>query len=168
VTGTSRQDWHIVHLIEVPEAVPRLTRWFVEEWGPYYGPGGPGDAGSDLAACRGRDALPICLVALSAGEEVLGTAALKSDSVGSELGVGPWLAAVLVGEDHRGQGVGTALVEAIEAEARRLGFASIYSSTDSAAGMLERRGWQAFGTVESLRGPATVYRRRFKDAGRQA
>jgi hypothetical protein len=29
--------------------------------------------------------------------EVPGTAALKSESVGSEIGVGPWLAAVLVG-----------------------------------------------------------------------
>ena len=45
-------------------------------------PNGPGDAKSDLAACRSRDELPICLVALSMDGEVLGTAALKSESVG--------------------------------------------------------------------------------------
>ena len=113
----------------------------------------------DLAASRSRDALPICLVALNIDGDVLGTAALRSEWVGSELGVSPWLAAVLVGKSHQGKGVGTALVEAIEDEARRLGFDAIYTSTDTAASILARRGWQAFGTTESLRGPLTVFRR---------
>ena len=72
----------------------------------YYGPGGPGDAEGDLAACRGRGALPICLVALNTNGDVLGTAALKTESVGGEIGAGPWLAALLVGKDHRGKGCG--------------------------------------------------------------
>ena len=156
--ANTRQDLRIVHLAEAPEAAPTLARWFVAEWAPWYGPGGAGDAEADLAACRSREALPICLVALSDGGDVLGTAALKTDSVGSELGVGPWLAAILVGPAHRRRGVGSALVAAIEGEAARLGFAAIYTSTDAAAAMLERRGWQAFGTTRSLRGPITVYR----------
>ena len=82
----SHQDIHIVHLFEVPELAPTLERWFIEEWTPWYGPDGPGDAESDLSACRSRDELPICLVALNVDVEVLGTAALKSESVGSELG----------------------------------------------------------------------------------
>ncbi len=155
---TSHQNIHIVHLLEAPELAPTLVRWFIEEWTPWYGPDGPGDAETDLAACRSRDELPICLVALNMDDEVLGTAALKSESVGSEFGVGPWLAAVLVGKDHQGKGVGTALVKAIEEEATRLGFDSIYTSTDTAEGILERRGWQAFGTTESIRGPVTIYR----------
>ncbi len=155
---TSNQDFRIVHLLEAPEVVPTLERWFIEEWTPWYGPDGPGDAASDLAACHSRDHLPICLVALNIDHDVLGTATLKSESVGSELGVGPRLAAVLVGKDHQGKGIGTALVEAIEEEAARLGFGSIYTSTDTAGGILERRGWQAFGTTESLRGLLTIYR----------
>ena len=155
---TSHLNIRIVHLLEAPEVAPMLELWFIEEWMPWYGPDGPGDAESDLAACRSRDELPICLVALNMDDKVLGTAALKSESVGSELGVGPWLAAVLVGKDHQGKGVGTALVKAIEEEAVRLGFDSIYTSTDTAEGILERRGWQAFGTTESLRGPVTIYR----------
>ncbi len=155
---TSHLNIRIVHLLEAPEVAPMLERWFIEEWMPWYGPDGPGDAESDLAACRSRDELPICLVALNMADEVLGTAALKSESVGSELGVGPWLAAVLVGKGHQGKGVGTVLVKAIEEEAARLGFDSIYTSTDTAKGILERRGWQAFGTSESIRGPVTIYR----------
>ena len=154
----SDQNIHIVHLSEAPEVAATLERWFIEEWTPWYGPDGPGDAKTDLAACRSRNALPICLVALNMDDEVLGTAALKSESVGSEFGAGPWLAAVLVDKDHQGKGVGTALVKAIEEEAARMGFDSIYTSTDTAMGILERRGWQAFGTTESIRGPLTIYR----------
>jgi len=148
----------IAHLVDVPEAAATLVRWFVEEWAPWYGPGGAGNAEEDLAACRSREALPICLVAVGEDGEILGTAALKSDSVGSELGVGPWLAAILVGKARRGQGIGSALVAAIEGEAARLGFDAIYTSTDAASAMVRRRGWQAFGATLSLRGPITVYR----------
>lgn len=156
---TARQIFRIAHLIDAPEAAPTLAQWFVDEWTPWYGPEGPGDAEADLAACHGRDVLPICLVALDTDSGVLGTAALKSESVGSETGAGPWLAALLVGRDHRGRGVATALVEAIENEARRLGYEWIYTSTDAAEDIMERRGWQVNGTTQSLRGPITIYRR---------
>ena len=99
---TFEQNFRFVHLMEAPEVMPTLERWFTEEWTPWYGPDGPGDAKSDLAACCSRDELPICLVGLNMDGELLGTAALKSESVGSELGVGPWLAAVLVGKDQAG------------------------------------------------------------------
>ena len=160
---TEHRTPRIVHLIEAPEAAVTLARWFVDEWTPYYGPDGPGDAARDLAACDSRDALPICLVALDADGTVLGTATLKTESVGSELGVGPWLGGLLVGPAHRGRGVGTALVAAIEAEARRLGVPALYTSTDTAEAMLERRGWTRFGRADSLRGETAVYRKDLRD-----
>ena len=47
----------MTHLVDVPEAIPVLVRWFIEEWERDYGPGGPGDAERDLdargRACRG-------------------------------------------------------------------------------------------------------------------
>ena len=113
--STRSANLRVVHLLEAPEAALTLARWFVEEWAPWYGPSGEGDAEGDLAACCRRDNLPICLVALGLDDEVLGTIALKAESVGSELGVGPWLAAFLVGIEHRSKGVGTALVAAMEA-----------------------------------------------------
>jgi predicted N-acetyltransferase YhbS len=115
-------------------------------------------AEEDLMAYCNRDQIPTALVAFDAESNVVGTAALKADSVGSELGQGPWLAAVLVGKHHRGKGVGTALVEAIEREACRLGFQTIYTSTDAAEGIYRRRGWRALNQVSSLRGPITVYK----------
>ena len=155
-------DIRIVHFVDAPEVMPTLVDWFVAEWAPWYGPDGPGDAEGDLAACSSRDMLPICLIARSQENELLGTAALKTESVGSELGVGPWLAAVLVAAPHQGKGVGTALVAAIEKEAARLGFEAIYTSTDTAGGIMQRRGWEPVGATESLRGPLTIYRCRLK------
>ena len=89
--------FRIVQLADAPDALPTLARWFVAEWAPYYGPGGPGDATADLEGCRNRDALPIALVALDDDGAVVGTAALKAESVGSEQAAGPWLAAFVVG-----------------------------------------------------------------------
>ena len=154
----------IVNLLEAPDKAPELARWYVAEWEPWYGPDGAGDAAADIAAYSGRDALPVCLIALDADGEMLGSAALKTDSVGSEGGEGPWLAAVLVAKDQRGRGIGTALVGAVEDEATRLGFESLYTSTDTAARILERRQWRRVGTAESLRGQIAVYLRDLKDA----
>ncbi|MGI9412267.1 MAG: GNAT family N-acetyltransferase [Hyphomicrobiales bacterium] len=74
---------------------------------------------------------------------------------------GPWLAAFLVGQAHRGQGIGTALVKGIEDEAKRLGIGAIYTSTDSAGGLLERLDWRSFGDTHSLRGPVEIYCKTF-------
>ncbi len=148
----------IHHLVDVPDATKFLETWFIEEWMPWYGPDGPGDAAADIAACSARDTLPICLVAVDQNQTVMGTIALKTQSVGSELGVGPWLAALLVGQDYRGKGVATALVGAIEKEAKKLQFDAIYTSTDSAAGIMRQRRWEVFGQAGSLRGEVIVFR----------
>ncbi|MEM7446131.1 MAG: GNAT family N-acetyltransferase [Pseudomonadota bacterium] len=145
-------------LVGREDLIPELAKWFCQEWDPYYGEDGPGDADADLKACLNRDTLPIVVVALGPDGALLGTAALKDQSVGSELGVGPWLAALLVATDKRGQGIGTALVSAIEREAARLGFSWIYTSTDSAEGLLRRRGWEPVGDTHSMRGPLKIYR----------
>lgn len=154
-------EFQIVPLADAVATIQLLTRLFIEEWGPYYGPAGPGDAEKDLHECCNRDVLPIALVALDGDGTVLGTAALKKESVGSELGLGPWLAAFYVPIEHRKRGIGSALVEAIENKARSFGFESIFVSTDAAENIIRRRGWTALeNPVESLRGPVAVYKLR--------
>jgi GNAT superfamily N-acetyltransferase len=154
-------EFQIVPLADAVATIPLLTRLFIKEWGPYYGPAGPGDAEKDLHECCNRDDLPIALVALDDDGTVLGTAALKKESVGSELGLGPWLAAFYVPIEHRKRGIGSALVEAIENKARNFGFESIFVSTDAAENIIRRRGWTALEKpAESLRGPVAVYKLR--------
>ena len=149
----------IVNLIEAPETAATLEDWFTTEWAPWYGPEGPGKAASDLpraaAGSRYRSAW-----SHSISRTMWSAPRLSGESVGSELGVGPWLAAVLVPSEHRGHGIGTALVEAIERQAIQLGFTDLYTSTDMAERILTRRSWVEFGATNSLRGPIKVFRRR--------
>lgn len=152
-------DLRITHLVDVPDTIPTLVRWFIEEWEPYYGPTGPGDAERDLASCCNRDEIPMALVALDADERVVGTAALKPQSLETHRHLSPWLAALLVARERRGKGIASILITAIEDEARRLGFDALYSDTASGSTLLRRRGWQELeADIQTLREPATLYR----------
>ena len=53
-----------VPLADVPGTIPALAQWFVDEWEPYYGATGPGDALADLEASHDDGMLPIAVVAL--------------------------------------------------------------------------------------------------------
>ncbi|MGI9301299.1 MAG: GNAT family N-acetyltransferase [Gammaproteobacteria bacterium] len=152
-------EFRIVPLADAADTIPILARLFIEEWEPYYGPDGPGDATNDLKECCNRDDLPTAVVALDDDGTVLGTAALKTESVGAELGVGPWLSALVVPIEHRKRGIGTALIDTIEKKAHCLGLESIYVSTDAAENIIRHRGWTALeDPAESLRGPVAVYK----------
>lgn len=155
------ESFEVRRLADVPAALPLLEEWFCREWVPYYGPGGPGDAAADLRECCQRDRLPIGLVALSGDGTVLGTIALKSSSI-SHRHLHPWAAAFLVGENYRNRGIGTALLMAVEEEARRLGHDSLFISTDSATGLVERLGWRRIDEADSLRGPVAVYEKQLR------
>lgn len=152
------KDVTIRLLADAADAVPVLAAWFVAEWDPYYGPEGPGDAMADLTACLNRDEIPLAVAAFLPDGGLAGTAALKSTSACGELLAGPWLAALLVRPDCRNRGIGTALIEAIEQQARRLGYPELACSTDAGEAMLQRRGWQRIGETQTLRGIVPVYR----------
>ncbi|MEQ9640665.1 MAG: GNAT family N-acetyltransferase [Alphaproteobacteria bacterium] len=151
--------YKIVALADAAFAIPALRAAFADAWAPWYGPGGQGDADLDLRSCMNTDRLPTAVAALDDAGAVLGTAALKPESLGSELGYGPWLAAVLVLPPYRRRGIGSALIAAIEDRGRQLQFDAIFTSTDTANALVERRGWVSLGRqVESLRGPVMLYR----------
>ncbi len=154
--GPTARQLEVKYLASVPEALPMLVEWFIEEWEPYYGAAGPGDAEADLRASMNRNVLPICLLAMDASAGVVGTISLKTESI-SHRDLTPWGAAFRVAPAWRRQGVGTALVRFLEEEARRLGFPKLYMSTDGATAIVEQRGWSAFDTAESLRGTVDEY-----------
>lgn len=148
----------IVPLEEVSEMIPTLVQWFVDEWEPYYGATGPGDALADLEASRDNSTLPIAVVALDDDGNPIGTASLRPHSIGSHRHLGPWLAAVLVKPDLRKQGLAKELTMAIAAVAGRMGFDAIYTESQGPSSLLE--DWQALDEKTlSWRGPLTVYRR---------
>ena len=131
----------IEHLVDHPEVLPILKEWFETEWESYYGPGGPGDAQSDLAAYANWGGLPIGVVAFFENE-LCGIAALKAESITTHSHLSPWAAAGLVKPLYRRKGIGTELLRAVEEIARDLGYARIYCGTSTAKRLLLRRSWQ--------------------------
>ena len=57
--------------------IDELAASYENEWAPYYGESGPGDAVADLASRCNRDRLPIGLVAIE-GNRILGSVALPA------------------------------------------------------------------------------------------
>ncbi len=82
--------------------------------------------------------IPLSLVALVDGQ-LVGTVNLIENDDSKRTHLRPWLAAMVVAKAFRGQGIGTQLVRALLAEARRLGFATLYFGTDG-PGFYERIG----------------------------
>ncbi|HYD94665.1 MAG TPA: GNAT family N-acetyltransferase [Noviherbaspirillum sp.] len=124
-----------------PQLVPVLCGWFEAEWPSYYGPGGPGSAQRDIEAYANQGTLPVGVVALKDGS-VCGVAALKAESIASHAHLSPWAAAGFVHPSLRGQGIGGLLLDALEEQARSLGFVRIYCGTSTAQSLLQRSGWK--------------------------
>lgn len=145
----------IVSLCDRPALIPELVRWFESEWTPYYGPDGPGvgTAECDIRNCCNRNALPMALVALEDGDRLVGTASLKADSLDTHPQLTPWLAALVT----KSGGAEAALVQAIETEARRLGFDAVYTGMDEGSPVMVQLGWSVIGQSKSLRGPIAVF-----------
>jgi predicted N-acetyltransferase YhbS len=120
----------IVHLFECPEHIDTLARWIHEEWWADK----PGHTVSTMRArlgqARDRNSIPLSLVALRAGRPV-GTVNLVESDNEERPDLTPWLAALLVTPAARGQGVGSALVRSLVAEAARLGVRRLYLGTDT-------------------------------------
>jgi predicted N-acetyltransferase YhbS len=82
-----------------------------------------------LAQATAPDRVPLCLVAVH-GDEAVGAVNLVASDDDSHPEWTPWLAGMVVARGWRGQGVGSALVQALLAEARRLGQHRLYVGTD--------------------------------------
>ncbi len=136
----------IKRLIDHPDAISVLASWYVSEWEPYYGKAEPGDARADLVARLNREALPIGLVAME-GERVLASAALGLDVTTS---LTPSIIGLLVGRNHWGQGIGTAIIASCEDLARELGYRHLYMSTSDLERLLQRLGWWKTGEIRFL------------------
>ncbi len=119
----------VLHLFEVPrhrQAVAELIH--NEFWTTVPGASVETMAARLLQASQ-ADRVPLCLVALHGGQ-VAGVVNLVDNDDDDHVEWAPWLAGMVVREDSRGRGVGSALVRELLAQARRLGFERVYFGTD--------------------------------------
>ena len=149
----------MARLADHREWLPMLARWLEQEWPDWYGPDGPGDAAHDLEEAAQHDGLPLAVVALDRGIPCGISVLRPTDAAAAQTGHAPWVGGGLVRADLRGQGIGARLLAAMEGEARRLGFATIYCSTTGAQRLLERGAWESIGTITHDGAPLAVYRK---------
>ncbi len=139
-----------------PEHVETVARWIYDEWTHVTDP----DFQAEVRRVRGRlhdDRVPMTLVALD-GQECVGTVSLFEHDLPSRRDLTPWLAALYVREDRRNTGVGSALVERVVKEARRLGIQRLYLHTETAPRYYARKGWRRlFATINDRNESTEVF-----------
>ena len=94
-----------------------------------------------------RGQVPTTFVVLE-GDALLGSASLVRRDMSIRPALTPWLAAVYVTPEHRGKGVGTALVHRAVIEAQRVGVENVYLYTPDKEQFYARRGWSVSERVE--------------------
>ncbi len=119
----------ICHLFERPECYPAVATWIHNEWWTDKPGHTPETMEARLRQARTADRIPLSLLALVDGVPA-GTINLVENDAETRPHLYPWLAALLVKPRFRGRGVGSALVNRLILEARRLGVTEMYLGTD--------------------------------------
>jgi GNAT superfamily N-acetyltransferase len=90
------------------------------------------------------------------GESVVGCYGLITNDFNSRQDLCPWLAALFVDETERGRGLGSNLLEHALSEAGKLGFPTVYLTTDL-IGYYEKYGWKHIGSAYGITNESRVY-----------
>ncbi len=130
----------IPYLADHPQHVPVIAEWAFRHWGRMYRMPSLEWQIERISERLNKDRLPIAFVAL-AGSEPVGTASLKIREMTTHPHLEHWLGTVYVVETWRHRGIGTALVECVETEARRFRIGTLYLHTPDKEGFYAKRGW---------------------------
>ena len=145
------------YLANHPESIPQLADWSYAEWRHLYDqrkmtlP----DVVAGLHRRANIVALPLTIVAISDGA-VVGTGALLKEDLPTRAQLTPWLAAMFVVPEHRGQGIASAIIARLVDEAQRLALQRLYLWTSSAAPLYARLGWSELEKLEYCGNEITV------------
>ena len=139
----------IEYLADHPDCLETLAQWHHEEWHQLN----PGDTvekrQTRMRAHLVKRQIPTTFVALD-GDALLGSACLLADDMHQHRDLTPWLASVFVALEHRGAGVGTALVRRVAEEARALGVETLYLYTPDRERFYARMGWSVLERTEYM------------------
>ena len=137
----------VAYLADYPQYLPIVAGWIFDEWG-WEMPGSTLDKiHSEFSQHLNRDRIPLTMLALIDGQPA-GTASIFVHDMETRMELSPWLAAVYVMPEFRGQGIGSQLVLAIEETGRRMKLEQLYLFTPDRASFYARLGWSEFEVVE--------------------
>lgn len=119
----------IDHLFNHAEYLKLVARWIYEEF--WRDKPGYTVETFELLLRQASDPqqIPLSLLALR-DQQAAGTVNLIHSDSPSRPNLHPWLAALFVLPEYRGQGVGKSLCQALVGEAKRLGFVELFLGTD--------------------------------------
>ena len=154
-------DLRVISLREEPEYAQAATAFIQSKW-----PEVPPKVYEDcISHCLNSPSpLPQWYI-LASNTEIIGCASLVPSDCISRADLWPWLCALFIEEDWRGRGYGLLLIDRARRDCLRLGFKSIYLTTDH-VGYYEKFGFKYIGTGYDLwGGEARIYKLDIEFAG---
>lgn len=137
----------ITYLADYPQYLSTVAGWVFDEWG-WEMPGSTLESiRAEFSMHLNRERIPLAMLSLVEGQPV-GTASIFLHDMDIRMDLTPWLAAVYVLPEFRGQGIGSQLVRAVEAVATRLQLERLYLFTPDHAAFYARLGWSVLEKVE--------------------
>lgn len=153
----------LAYLADYSQYVPIVADWIFDEWGQEM----PGSTLESIKALfslhLNRDRIPLTMLALVEWQPV-GTASIFLHDMDTRMDLTPWLAAVYVLPQFRGQGIGSQLVRAIEGVATRLQLGRLYLFTPDQADFYARLGWLVLETAEYRQHSNVIMTKSFMEA----
>ncbi|MEM7530596.1 MAG: GNAT family N-acetyltransferase [Chloroflexota bacterium] len=146
---------NIVYLADHPHHIPTVARWHHAAWGHLRHDDTLERRIKRLQGNMGHHEIPTVLIAIE-GDAVLGSSSLIPHDMDTRLDLTPWLASVYTDEAHRGRGVGSAIVQRVMDEAKKLGVETLYLMTPDRQTFYERLGWVRVEDVEYLDEMVTI------------
>ena len=130
----------IVSVRENPEYKDIAIRYFQKSWSGVY----PVIYEDCISNCvKSKNPLPQWYL-LYKDEEIVGCAGLITNDFISRMDLYPWICALFIEENHRGNGFPKLLIDKAIEDARKGGFDSVYLCTDH-IGYYERFGFKYIG-----------------------
>ncbi|WGI24397.1 GNAT family N-acetyltransferase [Halomonas alkaliantarctica] len=138
-----------------------VAGWIFEAWGHLH-PGLTLEQAIDRTKAKcGQAGVPSIFVATQ-GAVPVATASLVADDMSIRHELTPWLASVFVLPKWRGQGIASALVRRVEAEATASGFDRFYLYTPDQQALYRQLGWQDVERLEYRGENVTVMSRQME------
>jgi predicted N-acetyltransferase YhbS len=133
--------YQFISLREQPQHLPVVAGWIHDEW--WSDTDTPVQAIETWLNTHLNEAgFPSTLLAC-AGGEIAGSVSLHETEAEDRPTYRPYLGCLYVKPDNRGRGIGVALVRAIEAHARNLGYGTIYlNAGDPVAAFYQALDWR--------------------------
>jgi len=130
----------ITYLANHPKNVSTIAKWIVDEWG-HESPGTTLESLEERFCTHlNRSVVPMTLLAMES-DRPLGTASLVLHDMKDHQELSPWLAAVYVLPEQRGQGIGSKLAKVIELLSANLDVEQLYLFTPDREAFYARMNW---------------------------